>query len=82
MSIIDPVPPDVLRATYTHQGWLGLCPVWFNININSNLVTERNGVPEWFLLLNLHAQSLAAQCIEAIGGEAAPGWAIRITGRL
>lgn len=80
MSIFNRVPADALVKDFTHEGWLGFCPVW--INERDWTVTERNWVPEWVMWVNLWAQDFAMWCIEAMGGEPAPGWKVHITGTL
>lgn len=82
MSIFHPIPAAVVRQEFTHAGWLGFCPVWVDARPGSNKVTERNGVPEWVMWLNLAGQDLAMWCIAAMGGEPPPGWKIRLTRRL
>lgn len=80
MSIFNPIPPAMLARNFTHKGWLGFCPVW--VNTNTWDVTERNGVPEWVMWVNLWAQDFASWCIAAMGGEPADGWCVWLTGKL
>jgi hypothetical protein len=44
------------RERFTHYGWLGLCPVYVDTrDAEEPLVTERNGVPEWWFNLQVIA---------------------------
>lgn len=85
MSIFNQIPKDQIATEFELTGWVGLCPVWLSFAgecLGAPKLAERNWVPEWWLTANLALQELAAQTIAAMGGEPAPGWAIRITGQL
>ncbi len=85
MSIFHRIPKDQIAVEFKEKGWVGLCPVWISFEgefAHAPKLSERNWVPEWWLTLNLELQDLAAQTIAALGGEPAPGFAIRITGRI
>lgn len=81
MSIFHRIPAAQVAATFTHQGWFGLCPIWINLDDGENTLSERNWIPGWWLTVNEAALNFAAWCVEAMGGYV-PGWPIKITGVL
>lgn len=80
MAVFSHLPPDEVEAEFTHEAWFGLCPVWFNVNTTD--LTERNWVPEWWLMLNVAALDAAGWLVGAMGGTPLNGWPIRLGRRL
>lgn len=50
MSILNPIPKDVIQQQFTHYGWFcGLVPVYLaDVESEGPLLVERNWVPEWY----------------------------------
>ena len=53
MAFFSHLSPDEVVAEFTHEAWLGLCPVW--LNVRTRVLSERNWVPEWWLWFNIGA---------------------------
>lgn len=70
------------QKTYTHKGWVGLCPVYIaDIDTEMPDLTSRIPFTDWFLELNLSAFDLIADAMEFFGAEP-QGYPIQITGVL
>lgn len=80
MSILQRIPDDEVFRRFTHNGWLGLCPVW--LNERSSAVCERNWVPGWWCDLNIFAVDLVGLARDMLGCEPWDGWPILQTGRI
>lgn len=77
MAFFSHLSPDEVVAEFTHEAWLGLCPVW--LNVRTCVLSERNWVPEWWLWFNIGALVAAGRLVEAMGGTSVNGWPIRVT---
>lgn len=80
MSVFTKTPADEIFRKYTHKGWLALCPVWFNERTLD--VSERDGIPEWWLTANILLLDFIADCRFLLGLEGWGGWPILKTGRI
>jgi hypothetical protein len=84
MSILDPVPRELLGTTFTHYGWFaGLCPVYVGRPYSAGPdVAARNWVPEWWF--DLVEALFGAFCWTAshLNPDFEPGFPIFITGEI
>jgi hypothetical protein len=71
-----------INVTYTHKGWLGLCPIHAgSIGTACPDLKARHWTLDWFLEANAYLFSLIFIAMESVNLDP-PGWPIRITGRL
>lgn len=73
----------LISVTYTHKGWIGLCPVYIGEPETSEPnVDPRDWIPDWWLHLNLWLFELAGFALEALDPTYEFAWPVHITGRL
>jgi len=70
-------------VTYTHKGWLGLCPVYIaEPDSESPWLAPRLLWLGWWLDFNSWALYAAGTMLSSSQDEFEPHWPIRITGKL
>lgn len=73
----------LITVTYTHKGWIGLCPVYIGEpDSEKPNIDSRDLIPYWWLHLNLWLFELAGFALEALDPTYKFQWPIAITGKL
>ena len=69
--------------TYTHKGWIGLCPVYISgPDTDCPAVDARHAWLEWLHDLSLFIYGVCFHIAGMINPEFDPAWPIKITGEL
>lgn len=73
----------LISVTYSHKGWIGLCPVYIGEpDSEEPNIDPRDWIPDWWLFLNLRLFDLTGLLLEAISPAYEFTYPIQITGKL
>ena len=73
----------LISVTYTHKGWIGLCPVYIGEPDSSEPnIDPRDWIPDWWLSFNLTLFEMLGILREALDPTFEFAWPIGITGVL
>jgi hypothetical protein len=83
MAIFKPLSKMEIRESFTHRGWFAFCPVYLaEDGLYGVKVSERNGIPVWWMSLAEVFMSMAIFLLSAINSNYAPQWAFFVTGEI
>lgn len=73
-----------VKVTYTHKGWMGLCPVYMTNPYGNEppAVDARHAWLEWLHSLSINIYGLLFFLATAINPRYEPLWPLRVTGEL
>lgn len=73
----------MVKMTYTHKGWMGLCPVYIGgLGTDYPAIQERHPSLFWLHDLSIWIYSACFRIAGFMNPEFEPAWPIKVTGEL